>query len=111
MNKYLEKIASFGKAINRIGNFAEDVIGSRANKLAVDADALARHSVAGNSPKRVRDMANEAAAITRNARIKAGLGAAGIAGAGFLGVHRYHQHKDRAIMERLNAMGKTPSNK
>ena len=111
MNKYLEKIASFGKAITRMGNFAENVIGSKANKLAADADALARHSIAKNSPQKVRAMANEAAMQTRDARVKLGLGAGAALGGGFLGVHRYHQHKDRAIMERLNAMGKTPSNK
>lgn len=111
MNKYLEKIASFGKAVNRIGNFAEDVIGSKANRLSADADALARHSIAKNSPQKVRAMANEAALQTRDARVKLGLGAGAALGAGFLGIHRYHQHKDRAIMERLNAMGKTPTTK
>jgi hypothetical protein len=37
-------------------------------------------------------------------RVKAGIGAsAGVAG-GFLGLHKYHQHRDEKIMDRINTM-------
>lgn len=39
-------------------------------------------------------------------RITAGVGAAAVAGAGFLGLHKYHQHRDNKILERIDKMGK-----
>lgn len=109
MNKYLEKIAAFslGKAFGRAVNFGEKVVGGKASTLRRDAEAVARH--AGRTPRQVQRMADLATKQTRDARIKAGLGAAAAGTAGFLGIHRYHQHKDRAIMERLNAMYVDPN--
>ena len=106
MNKYLEKIAGFavGKAIGRAADFAERVVGSNASKLRAEAEAVSRHAAAGRTPREVQRMASVATRQTRDARVKAGLGAGAIGGAGFLGIHRYHQHKDRAIMQRLNTM-------
>lgn len=37
-------------------------------------------------------------------RIKAGVGAAVVGTTGFLGIHKYHQHKDEKIMARINEM-------
>lgn len=110
MNKYLEKIAgfTFGKAISRTADFAERVVGHKASTLRAEAEAVSRHAAAGRTPRQVQRMASVAARQTRDARIKAGLGAAAVGGAGFLGIHRYHQHKDRAIMERLQNMYKGP---
>lgn len=108
MNKYLEKIAGFNQAITSVGNFAENVIGSKARKLASEAEVLARHSTLGNSPSKVQALAADASGKTRDARIKAGIGIAAAGGGGFLGVHKYHQHKDRAIMDRLNQMYTEP---
>lgn len=111
MNKYLEKIAGFavGRAIGRAADFAEKVVGHRASTLRAEAEAVSRHAAAGRTPREVQRMASHATRQTRDARIKAGLGVGAIGTAGFLGIHRYHQHKDRAIMERLNTMYRDPN--
>lgn len=108
MNKYLEKIARFNGAVTAVGNFAENVIGSKARKLTSEAEVLARHSALKNSPAKVQAMAADATSKTRDARIKTGLGLAAVGGSGFLGIHKYHQHKDRAIMDRLSQMYTEP---
>ena len=108
MNKYLEKIARFNGAITAVGDFAENVIGSKARKLTSEAEVLARHSALKNSPAKVQAMASDATSKTRDARIKTGLGLAAVGGSGFLGIHKYHQHKDRAIMNRLSQMYTEP---
>ena len=104
MNKYLEKIASLGKAVTNVGNFAESLLGTKARKLTSEAEVLARHAALKNSPAKVHAMATDATSRTRDARVKTGLGLGAAGGAGFLGIHKYHQHKDNAIMERLNQM-------
>ena len=105
MNKYLVKVAGrFGKAVSSAVDFGEHVMGSRARTLAHEAQVLSKHQAAGRSAAQLQDMANVAAKQTRDARVKAGLGTAAIGSAGFLGIHKYHQHKDRAIMDRLNRM-------
>jgi hypothetical protein len=106
MNKYLEKVASsrFNNALNSAGDFAGKVFGGKARQLKSDAEVLARHAAARNSPGKVQQMAEEAAKETRNARLKASLGAGAVAGAGFLGIHKYHQHRDDAIMRKINSM-------
>ena len=105
MNKYLVKVAGrFGKALSGALDFGEHVIGGRARTLAHEAEVLSRRHAAGHSAADVQGMAATAAKQTRDARVKAGLGAAAIGGTGFLGVHKYHQYQDRAIMDRLNRM-------
>lgn len=105
MNKYLVKVAGrFGNAISGALDFGENVIGSKAKTLAHEANVLSKHQAAGRSAADLQAMASEAAKKTRDARVKAGLGTAAIGSAGFLGIHKYHQYKDRAIMERLNRM-------
>lgn len=105
MNKYLVKVAGrFGKAFSGVIDFGEHVLGGKARTLKHEAEVLARHAASGRTAADLQGMATAAAKQTRDARIKAGLGAAGVGGAGFLGVHKYHQYQDRAIMDRLNRM-------
>ena len=105
MNKYLVKAAGrFGRAVSGALDFGEDVLGARARSLAHEAQVLSKHQAAGRTPAELQAQAITAAKQTRDARVKAGIGAAGIGAAGFLGVHKYHQYQDRAIMDRLNRM-------
>lgn len=105
MNKYLVKVAGrFGNSISGALDFGENVVGAKAKTLAHEASVLAKHQAAGRSVAELQDMASVAAKKTRDARVKAGLGTAAIGSAGFLGIHKYHQYKDRAIMDRLNRM-------
>ena len=108
MNKYLVKVAGrFGNAVSGALDFGENVIGSKARRLAQEALVMSKHQAAGRSAADLQSMASEAAKQTRDARVKAGLGVAAAGSAGFLGIHKYHQYKDRAIMDRLNRMHET----
>jgi hypothetical protein len=105
MNKYLVKVAGrFSQGFSKAMDFGENVFGGRARQLAHEADILAKNEALGRSARDVHNLASSAAKQTRDARVKAGLGVAGIGSAGFLGIHKYHQHQDRAIMDRLNRM-------
>ena len=104
MNKYLVKIAGIRSALSSAADFGERLLGRRAAVLRHEADVLARNAGLGRSPADLQALAEQEAKATRNARIQAGLGAAGLGGAGFLGIHKYHQYKDNAIMDRLNRM-------
>lgn len=105
MNKYLVKVAGrVGDAISKSLDFGERVIGNRARQLSHDALVVSKYNAAGVTPAELQSMALAERRQTRDARVKAGLGVAGVGSAGFLGVHKYHQYKDRAIMDRLNRM-------
>lgn len=105
MNKYLVKVAGrFGRAVSGALDFGENVIGARARNLAQESAVLSKHQAAGRSAADLQRWASTAAKQTRDARVKAGLGVAAVGSAGFLGIHKYHQHQDRAIMDRLNRM-------
>jgi hypothetical protein len=106
-NKYLEKIAgwaSINKGFSRAADYLHRVSGAT-NR---EAQSFARH-VAEAEAKGINAKAAFQAAENRRremiaSRLKTGLGA-GLAGTtGLLGLHKYHQHKDQAIMDKLNAV-------
>jgi hypothetical protein len=49
-------------------------------------------------------LARKARSESTNTRIKTGVGVVGVGTAGFLGLHKYQQHKDEKIMARINQM-------
>lgn len=115
MNRYLEKIAGFSKLpgsspkitknfLDKVIKFSKDVAGVTHNDLAQEAKVLS----AAQAQNRTASMAlNEAKIAKRNmekARLATGLTVAGVGTAGFLGLHKYHQHKDDAIMAKINSM-------
>lgn len=100
-NKYLEKVAGLlGKSIR----FADDLIGHSAGKLRQEADVLSRAEARGRTAKQALGEADEVAKRSLRARVKTGIGAAGVGTAGFLGLHKYHQHKDNAILSKIDSM-------
>lgn len=56
------------------------------------------------TPQRAKRIAQVEAGRSFQTRVKAGLGAGVVAGGGFLGLHKYHQHKDSEIMRKINEM-------
>jgi hypothetical protein len=103
-NRYLEKIASSG--LRKVINFAEDVAGFKAKRLKDEASILTEAAITKRTPKAALDEASQASKRMVEARVKAGIGAAGVLGAGFLGVHKYHQHKDDVLMKKIDSMYK-----
>ena len=101
-NKYLEKIAGtrFRKAID----FADDVLGVTSRKLRNQANIAADLHARGIGVKEIHNMADEAGKRSTSARVKAGIGTAAVGTAGFLGIHKYQQHKDNAIMAKIDSM-------
>lgn len=100
-NKYLEKLASrFGKVID----FTDDLIGHSASILKQEADILARAEVKGRSASQALGEASDAHSRMVDARTKFGIGVVGAGTAGFLGLHKYHQHKDNAILAKIDSM-------
>lgn len=105
INKYLEKVA--GK-LDSVIRFADDVIGHSARNLKQEADVLARAAAQGRTPKMALAEAAEAQKRMISSRTKLGLGVAAGGTAGFLGLHRYHQHKDNAILSKIDSMYADP---
>jgi hypothetical protein len=59
----------------------------------------------GATRKADRLLKNESKAVLRT-RLATGLAVGVAGGSGFLGLHKYHQHKDNKILERIDSMGK-----
>lgn len=108
MNKYLEKLAAtepglLGKAVY----FGQSLLGTRRDKAINLANSLAEAQVRKLTPQTAQAIADKEAYETSKARVKAGLGLAGVTTGGFLGVHKYHQHQDQKILDKLHQMGQT----
>jgi hypothetical protein len=99
---YLEKVA--GKYLDRALSFADDVWGGTARGLAHEGEVLAKAEAQGRTAKSVLTEASEAHKRMKAARVKTGIGVAGAGTAGFLGIHKYHQHKDNAILAKIDSM-------
>ena len=101
-NKNLEKIA--GVRFNKAVGFVEDLIGRNHSILKNKAATLAEAEAKGITANMMFNQAEEAGVRKVNARIGAGVTAAGVGTAGFLGIHKYHQHRDNAIMAKIDQM-------
>ena len=101
-NKYIEKIA--GPRFDKAVGFATDLFGGSARRLRAEAEVSARHAAKGITPGMAQNAADEAAKRTLHARVKTGIGAGVVGTAGFLGIHKYQQHKDNAILAKIDQM-------
>jgi hypothetical protein len=105
-NRYLEKIAGrFDKVIS----FADDLIGHSHGAFKAEAETLSRAQALGRTAKDALHDTAQAKDRMVKARVKTGLGVAGVGTAGFLGLHKYHQHKDNAIMAKIDSMYVDPN--
>lgn len=104
------------KILNKIVQYGDHLIGNTSRRLKGDLGALQRHKTSGakgihqSTIDHVSDLSNAATASTRKARINTALGAVGTLGGGFMGISKYHQHKDNKIMERIDKMYETNYN-
>jgi hypothetical protein len=105
-NKYLEKLAGarLTKAVDGVISFGENVLGTRARKAKSFANTLAEASSRGLTPASAYKAA-DAAELARNAaRLKLGVGVAGLSGAAYVGAKSYQKRKERAILNDIDAM-------
>ena len=101
-NAYLEKIAA-GRLSKAIG-FVDDLVGHSHSRLRAEAETLSKAESLKRTAKDAFGEVEKAKARMVDARVKTGLGVAGAGTAGFLGLHKYHQHKDNAIMAKIDSM-------
>lgn len=106
-NKYLEKIA--GKGFNKALGYFDSLIGHSHGKLKQEAEILASAEARGRKAKHALLDAAKANKRMVSARVKTGVGVAALGTAGFIGLHKYHQHKDNAIMAKINEMYVDPN--
>lgn len=79
--------------------------------IADNLAAATEEGIKGISPQahaRARKMADLEAAKTLRTRVKTGVGLAAVGTTGFLGVHKYHQHQDNKILEKIQNGYKPP---
>lgn len=95
---------AFNKYLNKTLKALETTSGKRAKDWANRAEVLREAAEKGTTPLRAKRMAHVEAGRTFQARVKAGLGATAAVGTGFLGIHKYQQHQDRKIMEKIDEL-------
>jgi hypothetical protein len=98
------------KILAKVVQYVDNLSGTSARRFKYDLEALRRSKNLGSEgvPQSTIDhvygLANDAADRSFSARLNTGLGV-GVGGtAGFLGLHKYHQHKDDKIMARIDKM-------
>jgi hypothetical protein len=100
-NKYLDKVASF---LDKAIKFGDDLLGKSHGRLKEEVSILSKAESLKRTAKTAHSEMEAAKDRMNKARVKTGLGVAGVGTAGFLGLHKYHQHKDNAIMAKIDSM-------
>lgn len=102
------------KIINHIANYGDRLVGSSARKYKNQYEVLRdignngiRSGVSNQAVLRAKRLADTSSGRSMQTRVKTGVGAISAVGTGFLGLHKYHQHKDNKILERIDSMYKT----
>ncbi len=104
------------KILNKIVQYGDHLTGVTSRRLKGDVAALNRHKYSGSNGipqstiNHVTGLSDKASASTFKTRVNTAVGALGVGGGGFLGIHKYHQHKDNKIMERIDKMYQTDYN-
>jgi hypothetical protein len=100
---------AINKYINRIAKFGDELVGHSASKARSRATLASEIAARGQTPGQLHRIADRKAVESRNTRVKAVVGTGLTAGAGFLGVHKYHQHRDNAILAKIDSMYVDPN--
>lgn len=98
------------KILSKVVEYTDRLSGHSARKyenLAGSLKNAGRMGVKG-VPEATKLRANRLTDVAKGrsfqTRLKTGVGVVGGSTAGFLGLHKYHQHKDNKIMERIDKM-------
>jgi hypothetical protein len=85
-------------------HFADRLSGTSAREWKMRSDILNHAAQQGITPKRAERIARVQAGRSFQTRAKTVAGTGAVAAGGFLGLHKYHQHKDNEIMRKINEM-------
>jgi hypothetical protein len=98
------------KLLSKVVKFGDELAGVSARRYKSDVESLKRFKKVGprgvpeatiNRAQRLYDVAR---AKSTRTRVKTALGTGVGVTTGFLGLHKYHQHKDEKILARINSM-------
>lgn len=98
------------RILNKIVEYGDHLVGGTARRFKGDLGALQRHKATGpegvpqSTIDHVHGLSEKAHASMVKARVNTAFGVTAGAAGGFLGIHKYHQHKDNKIMERIDKM-------
>lgn len=104
MIKENQMAGTFNKYLGKVLRDLETVSGRRANDWKNRAEVLREAAKRGTTPLRAERMAKVEKGRTFQARVKGGVVGTAAASAGFLGLHKYHQHRDNEILKRIDSM-------
>lgn len=104
------------KILSKVVQFADDISAHSARRFKGDLNALRRHRSTGHAGvpqstiNHLESMSDAARSRSTETRLRTALigGTAGTAG--FLGLHKYHQHIDNKVMARIDNMYKKDYN-
>jgi hypothetical protein len=95
---------SFNKYLSKTLKSLDTLSGRSAKDWANKAKVMEEAEDTGLTALRAKRKAKVEAGRTFQTRVKTGVGVAAATGAGFLGVHKYFQHQDNKILERIDKM-------
>ena len=105
INRFIRKLQTPKK-------FLGQVLGVHSSKMRMMADNIAKagdhgiRGIPGSAVLRAKRIAKVESGRTLNARVNLGATVATASTAGFLGLHKYHQHQDNKIMAKIDSMYK-----
>lgn len=98
------------KILGKVVKYGDNLIGKSSRQYSNTASALKGASglgikgVPGTTILRADRKAQVAKGRSFQTRVKTIAGVGLVGGGGFLGLHKYHQHKDNKILERIDKM-------
>lgn len=99
--------------LNKVIRYGDRLTGNTKRKLdnAVhvlsNAHNLGIYGIPQSSIRRAQHLAKKEGETVFKTRITTGAVVGAVGATGFLGLHKYHQHKDNKILERIDNMYKT----
>jgi hypothetical protein len=95
---------SFNRYLSKTLKMIDQVSGKSAKEWATKARVMREAEDTGLTALRAKRKAQVEAGRTFQTRVKVGVGGAAAVGTGMFGVHKYFQHQDRKIMEKIDKL-------
>jgi hypothetical protein len=96
-----------GKAnlyLSKAVKFVDRISGHSAREWKMKSNILSEASKKHITPKRAERKAHVETGRSFQTRAKTGVVAGAVGAGGFLGLHKYHQHKDNQILKKIDSM-------
>jgi hypothetical protein len=98
--------------LDRVIKYGDRLSGHSKRKYEHIASALKEapnvgiRNIPHNATRKADRLVKDESRRVLRTRVATGIAVGAAGGAGFLGIHKYHQHKDNKILERIDSMGK-----